>query len=402
MRKRLITFLKAHPTILSVFWSFLGVILKILSPFFPIRKRILFASFGGRRFDDSPRALYEAICNDSFFDDWELIWCFVNPNDFTLKRGRKVKIDSFLFFVSLLTSNIWISNSGMARGISFHRKRIIEVETWHGTPIKRIGGEEKQNSMISNLEKSKIDKRKIDNRTIRCAQSEFDRGVFQRIFHAAKDSILLCDLPRNDELLHYSNERIKHIKENLHIPSGKRVLLYTPTYREYLIDKSNSTYLAPPITLEKWERMLSDDYVLLIRAHYAITKALNLSESDFFINVSNYPSINDLYSISDVMISDYSSTFIDFSIQNKPMLCFAYDLDEYEQKRGLYFDLEEILPCRIDRTEDELIQDIMNLDFKEASYRTSIFHQSFAPYAGCACDTVLLTIKKRLEKRIHR
>lgn len=394
-RNQIINYLKRHPKVLSFFWNASGVILKCMSPLFPVSKTIVFSSFGGRKFDDSPRALYEAICSDPFFSDWSLVWAFVEPEKFELPRGSKVKIDTIAFFRTLLSSRIWISNSGMTRGIKVHKKGVIEVETWHGTPLKKIGGEENQNSMLTSRDIKKRERAKLDKTTIRCAQSEFDKEIFSRIFHADKEAILICDLPRNDELLKYNN-KIVNIKNALGISADKKVILYTPTYREYLVDDNNSTYLAPPITLAKWEKELGTDFVLLIRAHYAVNKALNLRDSDFVKNVSDYPSINDLYAISDLMISDYSSTFIDYSILDKPMLCFAYDLEEYEQKRGLYLKLDEVLPCTIDKDEDSLICHIKQLDYSEASARTKEFHQLYAPFAGNACNAVISEIKKKL------
>lgn len=239
-------------------------------------------------------------------------------------------------------------------------------------------------------------KGKPDNKTIRCAQSEFDRDIFARIFNADKDAILLCDLPRNDALFRYSLEEIERIKNKLNIGIEKKVILYTPTYREYLIDENRNTFLAPPMDLMKWERELGDEYVLLIRAHYAVSNALNITESSFVKDVSDYPCLNDLYIISDMMISDYSSTYFDYSILNRPMFCFAYDLEEYEKKRGLYLNIKEELPCEIDRTEESLISNIKNVKLEKAISRTKEFSQKYTPYAGGASAKVVDKILSQL------
>lgn len=136
--------------------------------------------------------------------------------------------------------------------------------------------------------------------------------------------------------------------------------------------------------LKKWEAKLSGEYVLLIRAHYAISSAMDIGENDFVKDVSEYPSINDLYAISDMMISDYSSTYFDYAILDRPIFCFAYDLEEYEEKRGLYLDLANTLPCNINRNENELICEILSVDYNKASEKTRNFHMKFAPYAGNA------------------
>ena len=127
-----------------------------------------------------------------------------------------------------------------------------------------------------------------------------------------------------------------------------------------------------------------------------MTAALHLSEDAFVRDVSAYPTLNDLYAIADAMISDYSSTFFDYAILDRPMFCFAYDLDEYEEKRGLYLDLAKTLPCPVDRDEDSLLGHIKTMDEGEYAARTRAFHQRFAPYAGHAAEAVVNEIQRRL------
>jgi CDP-glycerol glycerophosphotransferase len=315
----------------------------------------------------------------------------VDPEKHDIPRGDKIKVDTMLFFKTLLGSKVWVSNSGMDRGIDLMRQCNVRVETWHGAPIKKIGGEENQNSLGSN---PSTYRGKLDADTIRCAQSEYDREIFARINHADKSAILLCDLPRNDGLLRYTTDA--SIKRKIGIDSCKKVILYAPTYREYLIDDHHDTYMAPPIHIEKWEKELGDEYVLLIRAHYAVTAALNIQESDFVKEVSAYPFINDLYIIADLLISDYSSSFIDFSILDRPMLCYAYDLEEYQEKRGLYIDLAKELPCEIDDDEVSLLNHIQSLDSHACSNKTKMFHKKYAPYAGNASKAVVDVVLKKL------
>ena len=394
MRQKLINFLKTHPFFVNLAWNCARLGLTVWGWFVPVQeKTMIFASFGGRKFDDSPKAVYDEICRREEFADWTLIWAFVEPERFELTRGEKVKIDTPAFFRALLSSRVWVSNSGMDRGIELKRKGVLKVETWHGTPLKKICGEENANT-IGGAPKPYTGK--PDEETIRCAQSEYDRAHFQRLFHAGRDAILLCDLPRNDALLRYTEADTAAIRRRLHIPAGKKVLLYTPTYREYLVDEHRDTYIAPPVDLAKWKAALGERYVLLVRAHYAVTAALHLSEDEFVRDVSAYPTLNDLYAIADAMISDYSSTFFDYAILDRPMFCFAYDLDEYEEKRGLYLDLAKTLPCPVDRDEDSLLGHIKTMDEGEYAARTRAFHQRFAPHAGHAAEAVVNEIQRRL------
>ena len=360
MRTRIINLLKGHPKILDFFWNCMRHLLQFIGIFIPVqKKRIVFASFGGRKYDDSPRAVYEEMLGRKEFSDWDFVWVFVNPAQFEIPKGRKVKIDTWAFFKTLLSSRVWVSNSGMDRGIDIHKKGIIKVETWHGSPIKKIGGEENTGSMLVSE-----DKVHTDNETIRCAQSDYDLEILARINKVNKDCFLLSDLPRNDILAKgISKERELAIKTKIGISDDRKVLLYMPTYREYLVDENMDMYIKPPMDLKRWKDELGDQYILLMRAHYAVSRALDIKNDGFVFDVSNYPEVNDLYLIADVLISDYSSSFFDYSILDRPMICFAYDLEEYSEKRGLYIDLSKELPCRINKTEAEVIDEIKTLDY---------------------------------------
>ena len=394
MREKIITFFKTHPSIIRTIWSIARGILKLFVNISKQQNTIIFCSFGGRNFNDSSKAIYDEICRREEFKEWRLIWAFVEPNKFNIPRGEKVKVDTIAFFKFLVTSKVWVSNSGMDRGINLITDKIVRVETWHGTPLKKIGGEENQNTFGTKPEEYKGP---IDVSAIRCAQSEFDRKIFSRVFHATMDSIILSDLPRNDELFMYNIEKLDEIRNCLGITEKKKVILYTPTYREYLINESSQNFIAPPMDLKKWERELGNEYVLLVRAHYAVSAALGIENNNFVKDVSSYPSLNDLYAISDMMISDYSSTYFDYAILDRPMLCFAYDKEEYEKKRGVYLDMEKELPCKVCKHEDEVISEILTMDVDTATEASKKFHNKYAPYAGQASKMVVDAILKKLK-----
>lgn len=390
MRLRIINFLKRHSGLLIFLRGVVRFFLRI-TYLFPLRKKTaIFASFGGRKFDDSPRAIYEELCTREEFKDWKFIWAFVEPDKFTLPRGQKVKIDSFRFFVKLFTSRVWVSNSGMDRGLELRNPRIVRIETWHGTPLKKICGEEHTNAV------QKKPSGKKDAKAIRCAQSEYDREILSRVLHATKESFLLCDLPRNDSLLRYTHKDRLAVRRKLGIADDRRIIFYMPTYREYLVNEKKEHYLAPPIELGRWQAQLGGEYVLLVRAHYAVSTALDLQENDFVRDVSDYEHLNDLYAVADILISDYSSAFIDGAICGMPMLCFAYDLEEYCEKRGLYLELAQTLPCEICRNEDEVLAQIAGMDVQAAREKTAAFARKFVPHAGHATETVVAEMKRRL------
>lgn len=99
MRDCIIAFIKTHPVVANTLWGIMRVFLRMVSFFVPVKKEsIIFSSFGGRKFDDSPKALYDKICSLDEFKDWKLIWAFVEPDRYNIPRGEKVQIDTINFF----------------------------------------------------------------------------------------------------------------------------------------------------------------------------------------------------------------------------------------------------------------------------------------------------------------
>ena len=352
-------------------------------------KKILFVSFGGKKYDDSPKEIYEKMIRMNEFKDYKFVWAFIDSsNKYPKGNPEIIKIDSLRYFLVAASCKYWIVNVSAQRGLEFKKKNNICINTWHGTPLKRIYGEENNNVV-------KIDNRKKEKFDLVCSQSEYDREIFSRIFNIDKENVILSDLPRNDTLLNYSKEDINVIKEKLNIDKNKKVLLYMPTYREYSRNEKNECVLKTPINLEKWQDKLGDNFVVLMRLHYLVAKELNVTSNDFMIDVSNYSTLSDLYAIADGLISDYSSSFFDYSILERKEFCFAYDVDEYEKQRGFYLDIYKELPCKINKTEDELIEDILNSDFVKKDDKVIKFKNKYAPYAGNATDKVIEIILKR-------
>lgn len=356
-------------------------------------KLIVFNSFGGRKYDDSPKCIYEAMIKDPRFDDYQFVWAFINPDSFVIPRGKIIKCDTFTYFKTLLKARVWVTNSTMERGLRFKGSRTFYFNSWHGTPIKLMGRDiDKSNASF----RSKGAKCPYD---VFCAQSQFDADVFKKSFHVPEQAMKVIGLPRNDELVNNAGEERKNIvRELLGIPNDKKVILYAPTYREYAKDEYKNCVMAPPINLDKWKDSLGKEYVLLFRAHYEVVKVLNVTSNDFVKDVSAYPSLNDLMIVSDMLISDYSSIFFDYSIMGKPMLCFAYDYDEYQSRRGMYFDVREELDCIAMDAEEKVLEEILSLDIDKRNGVTVKFRNKYVTSFGFATKRSLDLIYETLEE----
>lgn len=370
---------------LYLFYNKIGSFaIKILRCFVrPKENLIVFSCFGGRKYDDSPKAIFEQMIRDKRFDNYELVWAFIYPQRYKLPRAKVIRIDTLHYYKTLLQARVWITNSGMTRGLSFWGKHTFLLNTWHGTPIKLMGIDKTNN-------KINIKNRRSEYADIMLAQGIYEVDIFSKAFGIEKNNFRIIGLPRNDEL--YANDNIEYkefLKKQFNIPSDKKVILYAPTFREYKRDKDENCVLLPPINIMKWKQELGDKYVLLFRAHYEIVKNMDIVDNDFVINVSNYPHLNDLMLVSDILISDYSSIFFDYSILGRPMLCFAYDFDEYVNKRGLYFDIRDELSCRSITNEDSLLKQIKSLNYIDQSRVTLDFRKKYVQVYGKASQQSL-------------
>jgi CDP-glycerol glycerophosphotransferase len=373
----MVQFIKKYKIVYWFFFHLVSLLVRAIGMFIRVkRNRILFISFGGRRFDDSPKVIYEAMMKDKRFDKIEYIWAFNDPEQYKIMRGIKVKVDTFSYLYYALSSNIWVVNSSAERGLSFKKRKTTCFNTWHGTPMKKMGKDIESSKSFASLAKETDD--------IFLVQGEFEANIFIHAMGINQHAIRYIGYPRNDELTQNDEDRVKHIKKLLNIPFDKKVILYTPTFREYNTDVMGNKIFNPPIHLDKWYKLLGKEYVLLYRLHYDVSKSSLMSyEGKFAMNMTNYPSLNDLIIVSDLLISDYSSVFFDYSITSKPMLCFAYDIAEYTKERGLYLDLSKDMPSGYFDNEDDLLREIS--DNLHSNQKLIVeFRKRFIPYYGNA------------------
>lgn len=353
-------------------YFFLGsTFLKLLGLFIRTdEKLILYVVYGGQRYDDSPKCVYEYIQQESKtverYKQYKHIWAFVDPKQMEneiVPSHEMVRIDSLAFFIWALKAKYWITNSSVSRGLDFKKKDTINVLFEHGTAgIKKLGRDlPKGNRSFGSGFEEKFD--------FIIVQGKQEEPILRRAWNLKDDCIFNIGLPRNDELAALSFKRITAVKEKLLIPKDKKVILYAPTYREYKVDSSLRALLNLPLNIDKMYKELGDKYILLLTGHYEISCYSGVPDNHpFVVNAIGYPHINDLLIVSDVLITDYSSVVFDYAILGRPIIAYTFDYDEYEAQRGIYDGYESIFSNGIQTDEEEVIGLIKSLD----DYRYSI------------------------------
>jgi CDP-glycerol glycerophosphotransferase len=338
----------------------------------------------GRSFGDSTRVLYDYIVNDPFFRDYKLIWAFEEPEKFSKHGLNTVKLNSFSYFTTALKSKFWITNTSMERGLSFKPKKTVLLNTWHGVPLKVIGNGYKNRN---DYDFSDVD--------FMCYSGDYEKKIYKNGFNVRPENLVMCGLPRNDILYQADENLKKEFKKKYHIPQGKTVILYAPTFRD-VGHNSVDAALKIPIDFKKWKKRLGDAYVVLCRMHYHTTELLGVEYNDFVIDCTGVENISDLYIISDILISDYSSSMIDYSILERPIISFAYDKDEYAEKEGFFVPLDEALPEMVYEDENKMLDHVLNMDVYEEVKKSRELKNKYIQAKGHATIECINYLKSRV------
>ena len=303
MHDKIAWLIKHVPIIQWLYQKVMSLFFQIIGSFIEIDdKLVLLSSYGGDQFSDSPKVLFEAMKTDPRFAGYRYIWAFRDPGKYVVPGADKVKIDTLSYFATALKAKIWITNVNIERGLHFKKKSQVYLNTWHGTGPKKGGNSVKGRK---DYDFSYVD--------IVCVDGKYARDEMVNWFNAKDEHLLYSGRPREDELFTFDSVTTARVRKNLDIPYGKKVLLYMPTWREYGNLELNSVL---------WENKLASEYVMLVRAHHFAKKGITVSDKRFWIDVSEYSDVNELYWIADVLISDYSSAFFDYGLLGKPMVCF--------------------------------------------------------------------------------
>ena len=341
-------------------------------------KVILFEAFGGRNYTCSPKAIYEKMITMKEFQDYTMVWAFVNPEKHEVKPFSNLKIVKSLskeYFEYCSKAKYWIVNSIMPEAV-IKKENQIYVQTWHGTPLKKLRYDIEVNGASLNTieeirKRNDIDASRFDyfiSPSKYC--TEKFTSAFNLIDLGKKDIIIEKGYPRNDFLFFKSQKDINVIKTKLNIPKDKKVIFYLPTFRDNQHTSGVGYTYSLMIDFDRLKEKFGDKYVILFSPHYFIANTIDLKKYDGFVyNVARYDEINELYLVADIIMTDYSSVFFDFANLKRPMIFYMYDFDDYKNNlRDFYISLDE-LPGPIAKSQDELENIIKNIDEIQLQYK---------------------------------
>ncbi|QIL45762.1 hypothetical protein G7081_00980 [Vagococcus coleopterorum] len=355
------------PIMKKVYW-FMSRVLPVKSNLIVLESNV------GKSIGDSPKDLYDEL--QSRDNNFKYVWICNNSHYEMGPRTKIVNRLSIKYYYYLARAGYWVNNQNFPTYLT-KRQGTKYIQTWHGTPLKKM-----QNDItnIVGRDATYLDRVNyaVEQWDYLVSPSSYATKCFRSAFKYNKE-VIEVGYPRND-IFYKSEVELEQIGEIVKYKLGiqndtRKVILYAPTFRDDSLNKFDLE-----LDFKKFVDELSDDYILLVRGHVATNQKINVSKqySLDIIDVATYPSIQELYVISDICITDYSSVMFDFAHTKRPLLFFTYDLEHYQENlRGFYFDFINEAPGPLVRTTEELIETIKDIANNNHAEKYTAFYNKY-------------------------
>ena len=339
-------------------------------------KTVLYDAFSGLGILDSPRALFKAMLRRDEFKDFTHVWTVSN------EQAAKLNLDEFralpnVKFVTrmgneylryLSTAKYIITNSSVPQFFA-RRPEQVSLNTWHGVPTKVMGYERpgERIGATMNIVHNFLNATHLVSANHFTGERMFKQAYKMNGIYAGK---LLDDaLPRTDMIRNTDRAYVMERLRAAGIATDKKIVVYAPTWKgarynalEYDLDElKNSVKILT-------DRINTDEYEVFLRVHYFLYKVTFDDAEMRKICVPFTIDTDELLSVVDILISDYSSIFFDFIGTGKPVLFYVPDLENYTSNRGLYIPMSD-MPGPVCTTLEEIADNINRIDEVKEQYR---------------------------------
>lgn len=324
---------------------------------------VVFTCFGGKSAGGSVLALFRQL--RTRFPDHAMYWGITDHSVPVPEGAQAILLHSREWYEMLHTARILVNNAHFPY---YFRKSPGQfyVQTWHGTPLKRIGNDVPSANL--SLSYRALMRREAGYWDVLLAQNDYASRVLPASFDFGGRT-LVEGYPHNDILV--GGEEIgRRVRSALGIPEGKTVVLYAPTWRDDVKNATSGHTLVTYLEFERARQRLGHDVVFLLRGHVNTQRGRAPADAEGVIDVTAYPDIAELYLAADVLVTDYSSVMFDFCVTGKPMIFLAPDLERYrDSTRGFYLDYVAEMPGPIVRSTDEFADAVLDLRGTVESFR---------------------------------
>jgi CDP-glycerol glycerophosphotransferase len=269
-----------------------------------------------------------------------------------LPPGTDYVVAGSLKYYRHLARARWLFNNVNWPNQVIKRRGTTHVMTHHGTPLKQMGMDQLEHPASIKDKDFAAQMRRADRWDFSVSANAHTTEAWERAYPCQYET-LEVGYPRNDRLATATAAEVAAIRDRFGIEPHEKVVLYTPTHREWL----------PPgkqvLDVEDLADRLGPDTVLMVRAHYFYVSGRRkgaLARDGQLIDASAYPVVEDLYLAADVLLTDYSSAMFDYAVLDRPLVIFAPDWVAYQELRGVYFDLMAEPPGAVATTYPDLVE----------------------------------------------
>ena len=247
---------------------------------------ILFECMLGRNYSGNPKGIYEEMVRQGLDKKYQIFWIFEDPDRMEIiGNAKKIKRNRLEHLKYLCKAKVWVFDTRQPNYV-VKRPETVYIQTWHGTPLKKLGLDMDDVQMAGNkgIENYKANfwtnSRRWD---YLIAQNQYSSDIFRNCFDFRKN-MLDIGYPRNDTLIHNNNkEYIDKLKEKHGIPKNKKVVLYAPTWRDNQSMGRGKYIFNPFLNFDVLKRNVEDEYVFILKYHYLIASELDWSRMEGFI-----------------------------------------------------------------------------------------------------------------------
>lgn len=324
------------------------------------RRKIVFDNFFGRGFGDDPKYIAQEL--HAREPELKFYW-LVKDQPVSLPEWiRPVKIGTIRCYYHMSTAAVWVDNIKNIPKPG-KRKGQFYVQTWHSTLGFKMNEQDAPTLPEHYRKRAMEDAWKTD---LMYSDNDFRLEKY-RTRYWYSGPVIKCDVPRMGILINTPEALRQQVYSHFGVSPEKKLVMYAPTFRK---NTDLSIYAFDyEACISALEDRFGGEYVLLIRLHPNEAKraaGLEIYRSGRILNASDYPDMQELLAVCDVLITDYSGCMFDFSFSGKPVFLLAQDLEAYlAEDRAAYFTLDQV-PFRLARSSGELLSHIA--DFSEDTY----------------------------------
>ncbi|MEU2363647.1 CDP-glycerol glycerophosphotransferase family protein [Streptomyces noursei] len=336
----------------------------------PLRDTVLYSSFGGRAYGDSPRAVHEELVRRGV--DVEHLWAVRDAQAPVPSSARPVVVGSAAWHGALAHSHWIVTNTHLPRWFVRRAGQRV-IQTWHGTPLKRIGAD-LAGTLCGGLAHLAPRPRLGRQWSVLVSPNAASTPVLRSALGYA-GKLVETGLPRTDALHAPDRDEVAAaVRAHLGVRPDQRVVLYAPTPRDDVAYDASHHRLHLPLDLDVARAALGEDHVVLVRSHPQVPDRLPAHHAPFARDVSSYPDATELLLAADVLVTDYSSLAADFAGTGRPMLFLTPDLAHYRDAlRGFSLDFEARVPGPLLSSTGEVVEALGDL--------SAVARESAAAYA---------------------